>query len=251
MREMVLRPALRNVMIGGALAGFGITAISQFMPLLLVRTHGLTIGEAAQLYGVISGISLSVGLLLGALGTDWASRHDRRWPAWGAVIGLTLSPIVYILALLQTGVFGAAAFLMIGGATVQIFYGPTLAMIQNLVGMRVRASAAALFGMLFAVVGAGLGPTFVGFASDRFAAAAFPFGDYLALCPGGRAEPGATQVLSDACLAAASNGLRSALVLAVLPFFWAAFHFFLASRPLRGELARVAAEQTAAGAEAA
>jgi len=51
------------------------------MPLLFTRLFHMPIGAAATLFGVVSGVSLSIGLLLGAMGTDRASHRDERWPA--------------------------------------------------------------------------------------------------------------------------------------------------------------------------
>jgi MFS family permease len=72
LRHIWATPALRWVMIAGTLAQFGMTAISQFMAPFLARTHQLAPGRAATVFGLISAASLTLGLLLGALGTDRA-----------------------------------------------------------------------------------------------------------------------------------------------------------------------------------
>ena len=103
-----------------------------------------------------------------------------------------------------------------------------------------RASTAAVFGMATALVGNGIGPTLVGFASDRFAAQLFAGGDYAVLC-----RPGAAldQAVAVACAAASLGGLRRAMMISVLSFAWAAVHYLWASRSLREDLraARAAA----------
>ena len=81
------------------MAGFGMTSISQFLAVYLARIYELPVREAGTLYGVISGLALGTGLLLGSFGTDWlARRGDKRWPAWGAAIGLSIAPFLYWLA---------------------------------------------------------------------------------------------------------------------------------------------------------
>ena len=72
------------VIAGGSLAGFGMTSISQFMAVFLARNYHLGVREAAAAFGGISGLSIAVGLLVGSFGTDYLSRRDPRWPAWGA-----------------------------------------------------------------------------------------------------------------------------------------------------------------------
>ncbi len=89
-------------------------------------------------------------------------------------------------------------------------------------------------GLVLGLVGIGVGPTLVGFLSDRFAPHVFPA--YLGSCPGGRAPPGALPVLADACRSAGATGVRQALMVMSLLCVWSAVHYVLASRTLRNDL---------------
>lgn len=113
-----------------------------------------------------------------------------------------------------------------------IHYGPTVALIQNLTPVNMRSSTAAVFAMLYALAGTGIGPTFVGFFSDRIAASSFAQEGYLALCRPGAIAPG----MVDACTAASRTGLIGALSLCVLAYAVAAVFYLLASRTLREDL---------------
>jgi hypothetical protein len=86
------------------------------------------------------------------------------------------------------------------------------------------------------LLGAGLGPTLLGVASDFFAGQAFASGDFIASCPGGMAPPGAEAALDAACRGASTQGLRMSLLCAALFLPWAAVHFLLASRTLKRDL---------------
>ena len=227
---------LRHVLIGGAVSGIGIQGVSQFMALLFTRLFHLPIGAAGALFGLISGVSLSIGLLLGAMGTDRISHRDDRWTAWGPAAALAVTPLFYLIGFNQSSVPAAAVLLMGGGVMAMVSYGPTLGLIANLTPVSMRASSAAVYGMCSALVGVGLGPTTVGFASDRLAALAFTAGDYASLCGPGR--PAAAEQIAAACGQAALHGLREAMMVAVLSFAWAAVHFYLASRSLPADLAR-------------
>jgi hypothetical protein len=80
-----------------------------------------------------------------------------------------------------------------------------------------------------ALIGTGIGPTVVGYASDRLAALAYT-GNFIAQCgPGAVPMPG--------CAQASLTGLREAMMLSVLSFAWAGIHYLLAARALREELA--------------
>jgi hypothetical protein len=98
-----------------------------------------------------------------------------------------------------------------------------------------RSSTAAVFAMFYALAGTGIGPTFVGFASDRIAASALGQAGYVELC-----RPGATAAeMATACAAAARSGLIGALTLCVLAYAAAAIFYALASRTLRADLKTV------------
>jgi MFS family permease len=240
-RHILGSRALLHVMLGGGISAIGIQGVAKFMPLLFTRAFHLPIGAAAALFGVVSGVSLAIGLLLGALGTDRASHRDDRWPAWGPALAFLVAPVCYVVGFAQSSVPATAALLMGGGVLAMVYYGPSIGMLQNLTPPSMRASTSAVFAMLMALVGTGLGPTLVGFASDRFAAIAFA-GSYSLQCAPGVAA--ANPAVASACAAAALTGLREALTLCVLSFVWAALHYLLASRGLREEL-RMARAATA------
>jgi MFS family permease len=228
------KPALIFVIVGGALAGFGMSAISQFLAVFLARVYDLPARSAGALYGTISGLALGSGLLIGSFGTDWLSqRGDGRWPAWGAAIGLFVAPFLYWLAFSATSPVSGTVLLIVSGCCLLLYYGPTIGMIQNLLEPRMRATGAAVFGMLYTLVGYGGGPTFVGWMSDRFAASAFRGGDYLVACRNLPASLQTGSALDHACAAAAATGVKSALMWAVCVFFLAAIMFLLAARTLR------------------
>jgi hypothetical protein len=95
---------------------------------------------------------------------------------------------------------------------------------------------AAIAAMVVGLLGAGLGPTLLGFASDFFARRHFAGTDFIASCPGGRAAAGADAALDLACRTAASEGLRMALISVLVFFLWAAVHYVIAARHLRKDL---------------
>ena len=117
--------SLKLIIAAGGLAGFGMTSISQFLAVFLARVHDMKVGEAAAFYGSISGISLAIGLLVGSFGTDFLSRRDLRWPAWGAAIGLGVAPFLYWLAFAAESRFAASILLVLAGSTLLLFFGPT------------------------------------------------------------------------------------------------------------------------------
>ena len=87
------------------------------------------------------------------------------------------------------------------------YLGPTFAMVQGLVEVRMRAIAAAVLLFVLNLIGLGLGPQIVGIVSDLL-----------------------TPIFG-------IEALRYALMAVFLGNLWSAFHYYIASRHLRADLA--------------
>jgi predicted MFS family arabinose efflux permease len=224
---------LRYIVIGGSICSIGIQGVAQFMVLYLVRTFGLPISTAGAVFGLLSGASLAVGLLVGGLGTDRASGRDARWWVLGPAFALVITAVAFNVGFRTDALAFALALIALGNIGAMIHYGPTIGLIQKLTPVNMRSSAAAVFAMFYALAGTGIGPTFVGFMSDRRAGAGFEPGDYINACRPGSVVAG----LDASCSAAARYGLIEALALCVLAYAVAALFYALASRTLRKDLA--------------
>jgi hypothetical protein len=218
--------------IGGSICSIGIQGVAQFLVLYFVRAFQMPIGKAAALFGLVSGGSLAIGLVVGAFGTDRASSRDVRWWVIAPAIALVMTTVCFVTGFRSAGITMAVALISLGCAGAMIHYGPTVGLIQNLTPVNMRSSAAAVFGMCYALAGTGIGPTFVGFASDRIATSALGQAGYLQLCRPGAMAPD----MVAACAGAARDGLVGALTLCVLAYAIAAIFYFLASRTLRADL---------------
>lgn len=208
-RHLITQRSFRHLALGGAMnafAGYGAVA---FTPLFLFRSHDMTSGEIgtvlALLYGVIGGAgTFTAGY--------FADRMARRGVAWNMYV-----PIIAILAAMPFSV----TFLLAGNTTLALFaavvpsfagavyLGPIFSMTQGLVPLRMRATASAILLFILNIIGLGLGPQAVGIFSDLF-------------------NPWLGQ-----------DSLRYALLLAAGANIWSAVHFYLASRTLKEDLARV------------
>jgi predicted MFS family arabinose efflux permease len=234
-RFLFAKPAMRQTMIAAALAGMAMNGIGQFLNPFLARNFHLGPAEVGRLLGLIAGVSMASGLLIGGFGVDWAGRFDRRWYVWGPALGLLLATPLFILGFAQGSLAAAVIVLVFAHVSMFVFYSPTLAMAQNMVGANMRASSAfVVSGLVLGLVGIGLGPTLVGFLSDHLASRAFA--SFIASCPGGRAPPGSLATLADACRDASATGIRRALMIMALLCAWSAAHYVLAARTLRKDL---------------
>ncbi len=246
LRTVVERRALRYLVIGGAFAGMVMTSMSSFLNVFLQRNFHLPVRESGALFGSISGASITIGLIIGALSSDWLAQRDRRWSAWIAIAGLFFAPIIYYFAFRMESLAAATVALTAAAAVLLLFYGPTLGMIQNLLEPKMRATGMALWSVFYTLVGSGVGPPIVGFLSDRFAQKAFGAQDFVATCPGGIAPKGSAQSLVDACASASAVGIQQAMSIIVCSAFIASLCYFMASRTLREDLYVGAAAPAAA-----
>jgi predicted MFS family arabinose efflux permease len=225
-------PSLRWIVIGGSICSIGIQGVAQFLVLYFVRGFQMPISRAAALFGLVSGVSLAVGLVAGAFGTDRASSRDVRWWVVAPAIALVLTTLCFVAGFRSSGMITAVALISLGCVGAMIHYGPTVGLIQNLAPVNMRSSTAAVFAMFYALAGTGIGPTFVGIASDLIAASALGQAGYLQTCRPGATAPG----MAMACAAAARSGLIGALTLCVFTYAIAAIFYWLASRTLRTDL---------------
>ncbi|WP_404713539.1 spinster family MFS transporter [Sphingomonas sp. MMS24-J13] len=197
-----------------SVAGYGLTSFG--VP-ILVRTFDLPLAQAATGYGLIAGVSIGLGMGLGGWLSD-RLRSPGMVAAGGAITAAILFPVV--LNASDPRLFGLLAILPLAGA--HMYFGPTYGVTVNTVGPGARATAIAVLLMAMNAIGLGLGPWGVGLLSDHFAAAALP--GYAATCHGGP--------VMDVCRLASAYGLKRALQLDVLLYFWGAGHFLLAARAL-------------------
>ena len=236
LRFLLSKPSMRHTLVGAALAATAMNAIGQFLGQFFVRAYHMGFTDAGRLLGLIAALAMSTGLALGGFGVDWASRFDQRWFVWGPAIGLVLAAPLFAVAFAAPVVGVGIAVLAVAHVVLFVYYTPTLAIAQNMVGANMRASSAFVVSLVLGLVGIGLGPTLIGALSDFFGSRAFAFGEFGAVCPGGAAPAQADAALRAACSAASALGIRHALIAVSLLFAWAGVHYLLAARRLRQDL---------------
>ena len=230
------KPTFRHLLAGFVIAGFAMNAVAQFVLPFYLRSFSLPLAKAGVLFGAVAFSSNGLGMLLGGLGFDRLSRRDARWRMWGPALMLAVATPLYIAAFASPAIGMSFAFIWFANLTMATHLAPSLATVQNVAAPRMRAMATAFVWMVMGLIGAGLGPTLLGVASDFFAGRAFASADFLGQCPGGRAAAGAGAALDAACRAASTQGLKMALVCGAAFFLWAALHFLLAARTVRRDL---------------
>ena len=97
-------------------------------------------------------------------------KRDVRWnmyvPLGAVFLALPFTPVFYLAHNTTIAVLAA----IIPSSMGAVFLGPCMTMVQGLVPLRMRATAAALFLFILNIIGLGLGPQTVGIVSTLAAA---------------------------------------------------------------------------------
>ncbi len=198
--------SLRHVIIGCTLVAIIGYGTATWSTAFLMRSHGLKVGEAATLLGVLGGIAGILGSLGAGMVADRLGRKDVKWIPWVVAItkfvALPFSLLFFFAPTLPLAIVGLTVSIGLAAT----YQGSTFAMLQTLSPMRMRSQAAAI--MLFAsnLIGMGLGPSLVGMISDGLTPR---FGE---------------------------DALRYAMPIVTVFGLWGAWHYFLAGRHFRKDL---------------
>jgi MFS family permease len=204
--------ALLHLFAGLALVTFTISGVGSFAVSFFIRYHGMSLKQIGPILGITGGVAGIAMMLAGGLIADWLGRRDARWRLWIIAIALVATTPFLLAAFTVSGPAALPLFLT-NVVAVNIWMGPGLAASQSLTPSRMRGTVAAIMFVINGLLGYGFGPVIVGALSDALA------------------------------LQVGKESLRWALVLVVTLNLWAALHFYLSSRTLRADLARL---QTAA-----
>ncbi len=209
-RHMWSQRTLRHVIMGGTLTSFVGYGFVIWAPSFLVRSHDMALGDVGLALSLIIGISGGIGTYFGGWFADKLGKKDIRWRSWVVAIPIVVSLPFGVGMYLSDNITFVLIFMIIPGAVGSLFLGPSLAMVQGLVTVRMRAFAGAVFLFVLNLIALGLGPQLVGLLSDLLIPA---FGD---------------------------DSLRYALLFSSVLNIWAAVHYVLAARTLEEDTAKMA-----------
>jgi predicted MFS family arabinose efflux permease len=202
LKSLLGHPAIRNIILGGALMGLSAGAFDRWAPAYIMRTFDLSATQTGASFGGVAGLLGIAGLLLGGFVGSWLAKRRQGDVFRMLAIAFVLATFVQFSSLLATGY---TLFLVLTAASllfVAFYFAPTYAAVQSLADPSGRSFASAV--TLFAINGVGIasGAFFVGVLSDLFAGIA------------------------------GEDSLRWSLLTFTLIKFFAAWHYLLAARAL-------------------
>lgn len=142
-----------------------------FTTLFLMRERGMTLQEVAVWVALLTGVCMSGGIFISGRVIDRFARISRR--AYAVIPALSLmaaAPLFLGFAYAPT--WPTALMFLVGPTALNYFYLSTaVAFVQEEVRPDQRVLSGALLLLVMNLIGMGVGPTFVGWASDQFRAA--------------------------------------------------------------------------------
>jgi len=161
--------ALASVASGGA--NFITYGISNFATLLLMREKGMTLGEVAIWYALVVAIAMSAGIYASGRLIDRFTTRSRAAYGYIPALSLVVAVPFFIGFVWSPHWQWALVFLTVPMFLNSFFLPATVAFVQDEVSPDKRVISGALLLLVMNFIGLGLGPTYVGMASDFFHAA--------------------------------------------------------------------------------
>jgi len=148
--------------------------MGNFTPLFLMREKGMTLKEVAVWYALVAAFGIGTGMVVSGRVTDRMTRRTRTAYATVPAISLVFALPFYI-AFLKAPTWQLALVFLTGAFMLNYFYlAASVALVQEEVRPDQRVMSGALLLLVMNFIGLGLGPTFVGAASDWFKAHGSP-----------------------------------------------------------------------------
>jgi len=163
-------PTLLLISFGSGATQFITYGLGNFTSLFLMREKGMTLQQVAIWYALVVAIGMSAGMLISGRAIDRFTRKSKSAYASIPALSLTLAIPFYVGFVWSPG-WPLALWLLTAVMALNYFYlSSAIALVQEEVRPDQRVMAGALLLLVMNFIGLGLGPTYVGAASDAFAA---------------------------------------------------------------------------------
>lgn len=157
--------SFRYVSLGAALHAFVFYGVGFWLPAMFYRSHGMDTKVMGQALFLI-GFAGMAGTFLGGYVTDKLGSRDFRWYVWSPALTTIISVPFSVYSYLSNDTALALWVYAIPYFLLATYLGPTFSVAQTLVGSRMRATASSILIFVISLIGIGIGPQFVGIASD-------------------------------------------------------------------------------------
>ena len=164
----ISRPSLMLVALAGGATQFVTYGMLNFAVLFLMREKGMTLREVAVYYALVVAIGMGGSMLAAGPAIDRFTRRSKQAYALVPAASLTLA-LPFYLAFVWAPSWHLALLFLTGTMFLNYFYlTSAVTLVQEEVRPDQRVMSGALLLLIMNLIGLGLGPTFIGAASDFF-----------------------------------------------------------------------------------
>lgn len=167
-RMFFTRPVLLLISLACGATQFVTYAVLNFTVLFLMREKGMTLSEVAVYYALLVGICVSAGMYASGRLVDWLGPRSKTAYAYVPAVGLALAVPLFAGFVWAPSWPLALAFLAIPTGLNYFYLSPAVTLVQEEVQPNQRVLSGALLLLVMNLIGLGLGPTYLGAASDFF-----------------------------------------------------------------------------------
>lgn len=169
-RDFFGNPLLVRASLGSGATQFVTYGLGNFAVLFLMREKAMTLEEVALWYALVVGFGMGLGMLVSGRMLDRWTRTSRTAFALAPAISLALALPLYV-GFVWAPAWELALIFLTPVMFLNYFYlSASIALVQDEVKPNQRVLAGALLLLVMNFIGLGLGPTYVGAASDWFLA---------------------------------------------------------------------------------
>jgi len=169
-RMFFTHPVLMRASLGSGATQFVTYGLGNFTVLFLMREKGMTLEDVAVWYALVVGVGMSAGMLVSGRVIDRMTRTSRVAYAMAPAISLSAALPLYIAFVWSPGWPLALVLLTVVMFLNYFYLSSSIALVQDEVRPNERVLSGALLLLVMNFIGLGLGPTYVGAASDWFSA---------------------------------------------------------------------------------
>ncbi len=239
LKELSGKPSFWLMAGGATLAAFCGYGVTTFQTSFLMRTHGVSLTEAALQFNVASSLAASVGVFF----TGWlAEKIVKKRPnaiAWLPAIGLAACVPFYVWAFSADNKWVALFGICMGAMIKYGYLAAQYTIGQGVVGIRTRATATAILLFIINLLGYGAGPPFIGYLSEflfSLSANAEGFGDLVRASCKGDALAALGEAQQSFCKVYDARALQNSLVITSTLYILPAVLFLLCMKTLQRDL---------------
>jgi MFS family permease len=157
--------SFRWIALGGSMHAFGGYSLLYFLPKFLIVSHHMTPVEVGIALSLLTGIFGAIGTFTSGRLADRYGQRDVNWYMYVPIIATSISIPFAPFFFLLPSTAAALSFAVVPALMGATYLGPSYAMAQGMVPLRMRAQTVGILLFVLNMIALGLGPASTGLAS--------------------------------------------------------------------------------------